>query len=313
MVALLGMASSQQYLTFSGLPNLVTDVPFNTTEALSIAHTTLGPGTYTARQTSADTFPGQDPNHMVDLLGVLVFSEQPAAATSSNPPIPMPSSIAASAPPQSAPAAGNTSVTLTPEVKQAISEQVKSDIAAEQAAATRPVEAPANEQPAANGSQVQATSNEQQPEVLDPKVRMFVVSKTLSEQAPDGTACSLSPGDILTRIANTPDANQNVGVLVTSSQNNDCLAGTQLDVSLQDLSDMHNDFREKVDAGLRTLADTQGKNGMPGGPPADAKPLAEGQAQPDSDAAAQLDQQQQDADAAEAAVRQAQEGGQGEQ
>jgi len=142
---------------------------------------------------------------------------------------------------------------------------------------------------------------------------MFVVSKTLSEQAPDGTACSLSPGDILTRIANTPDANQNVGVLVTSSQNNDCLAGTQLDVSLQDLSDMHNDFREKVDAGLRTLADTQGKNGMPGGPPADAKPLAEGQAQPDSDAAAQLDQQQQDADAAEAAVRQAQEGGQGEQ
>jgi hypothetical protein len=45
---------------------------------------------------------------------------------------------------------------------------------------------------------------------------------------------------------------------------------------------------------------------MASGPPADPRPLEEGQAQPDMDAAAQLDQQQKDADTAEAAVLQAQ-------
>jgi len=203
-------------------------------------------------------------------------------------------------PPEPAPAPGNANATtLTPETKQAIADEVKVQLAAEQAAANNP-------QPAA------APSNDQVPEALDPKVRTFIVSNTLSQQTADGTMCSLSSGDVLTRIANTPDANQNVQVLVTSSQTNDCQPGTQLAVSLQDLQDMHNDFRQKIDQGLQTLADNQGKNGMASAPPADPRPLEEGQAQPDTDATAQLDQQQAAADAAETAVRQAQESGQGE-
>ena len=180
---------------------------------------------------------------------------------------------------------------LTPETKQAIADEVKVQLAAEQAAANPP-------QPAA------APSNDQVPEALDPKVRTFIVSNTLSQPTADGTTCSLSSGDVLTRIANTPDANQNVQVLVTSSQTNDCQPGTQLALPLQDLQDMHNDFRQKIDAGLQTLADNQGKNGMVSGPPADPRPVEEGQAQPDTDATVQLDQQQQDADRAEAEVQQ---------
>jgi len=180
---------------------------------------------------------------------------------------------------------------LTPETKQAIADEVKAQLAAEQAAANNP-------QPAA------APSNDQVPEALDPKVRTFIVSHTLSQQTADGTMCSLASGDVLTRIANAPDAEQNVLVLVTSSQSNDCQPGTQLAVPLQELEDMHNDFRQKIDAGLQTLADNQGKNGMASGPPADPKPVEEGQAQPDTDAAVQLDQQQQDADKAEAEVQQ---------
>jgi hypothetical protein len=91
MVVLFGEASSQQYLAFSGLSNLVTDVPYTTSVALSIAHTYLGPGTYTAQETSLATAAGQDPNHMVDLLGVLVFSQVPNAGNSGNPQIPLPS------------------------------------------------------------------------------------------------------------------------------------------------------------------------------------------------------------------------------
>ncbi|HUJ11428.1 MAG TPA: glycine zipper domain-containing protein [Verrucomicrobiae bacterium] len=93
LVILLGEASSQQQLAFSGLPNLVTDVPYTTSVALSIAHAYVTPGTYTVQQTSLDTAAGQDPNHMVDLLGVLVLSDEPNTAVSSNPSIPLPASV----------------------------------------------------------------------------------------------------------------------------------------------------------------------------------------------------------------------------
>lgn len=208
------------------------------------------------------------------------------------PPEPSPYASDADEPPAARPHryARAAASTLTPEVKQAIAEEVKVQIAAQQAAASRP-------------EQIVA-SNEQAPEALDPKFRTFIVSRTLSAPTDDGGACSLSAGDVLTRIANKPDADQNVTMLVTSSQPNDCETGTQLPVSLQDLQDMHNDFREKIDAGLRTLADNEGKNGMASGPAPDQRPSEEGQAQPDSDASQLLDQQRAAADGAEADVRQ---------
>jgi len=193
-------------------------------------------------------------------------------------------------PPPQAPSRGRTAAatTLTPEVKQAIAEEVKVQLAAQQAAASSPQQAVA--------------SNDQVPDALDPKVRTFIVSRTLSEPTDDGGACSLAAGDVLTRIANKPDASQNVTTLVTSSQTNDCEAGTQLAVSLQDLQDMHNDFREKTDAGLQALADNQGKNGIASGPAPDRRPAEEGQAQPDADASGLLDQQQTEANQTEADV-----------
>ena len=90
LVVLVGAASSQQQLAFSGLPNLVTDVPYNTVVATAIAHASVAPGEYTAQETSLDTAAAQDPNAMVDLLGVFIFSDYPSAATSSDPQIPLP-------------------------------------------------------------------------------------------------------------------------------------------------------------------------------------------------------------------------------
>lgn len=90
LVVLVGAASSQQQLAFSGLPNLVTDVPYNTVVATAIAHASVAPGQYTAQETSLDTAAAQDPNAMVDLLGVFIFSDYPSAATSSDPQIPLP-------------------------------------------------------------------------------------------------------------------------------------------------------------------------------------------------------------------------------
>lgn len=121
----------------------------------------------------------------------------------------------------------------------------------------------------------------------------------------DGTECSLSQGDVLTRIDDTPDANQNVKVLVSGSQKGDCNSGAQVAVSVENLQDMHNHFREQIDDGLGELAKNQGKKGMPAAPAgtAVAKANPDGVAQPDPTAQADLAKQQQDADAAEKEVQ----------
>lgn len=179
---------------------------------------------------------------------------------------------------------------LSPEIKQAISDEVHAQLAAETSAAANP--------------QAQAApSGDQTPDALDPKFRTFVVSTPLVEQLANGGECPLASGDILTRIDDTPDANQNVRVLVSSSQANDCPAGSQLSAGLQDLQDMHNAFREQMDAGLNQLAQNQGKNGIPAGPAGSPTPNADGTAQPDPDAQASLQQQQQAAQQTEQDVQ----------
>jgi hypothetical protein len=179
-------------------------------------------------------------------------------------------------------------VAMTPEVKQAIADEVKAQLAAEKAAAAPNAPPPPADQP---------------PAALDPSVRTFIVANALAETLPDGSSCSLSQGDVLTRLSTDPDANSNINVLVTSSQSGDCTAGAQVPVGVQDLQDMHNEFAQKIDAGLQKLADNEGKGGIPTGPAAGQQKNADGQAAPDLTATADLQQQQQDASAAEADVK----------
>ena len=143
------------------------------------------------------------------------------------------------------------------------------------------------------------------PAALDPSFKTFLVSTVLSESVSDGTECSLSPGDILTRIQDTPDANQTLKVVVTSSQRNDCVAGTHLVMVVSDLQDMHNDFRAKLSEGLGKLAENQGKNGIPAGPPPASKANPNGQVQPDLTVEVDLKAQQDEVAQAESDIQQA--------
>ena len=188
--------------------------------------------------------------------------------------------------------ASQNAVVLTPEIKQAIAEEVKAELAAERDAAVIP-------------EQAVALGEEKLPPALDAYHRTFVVSTTLGEQMVGGEECALRPGDILTRIDDTTDANKNVRVLVRSSQQKDCPAGMQVMASLRDLENMDNDLHTKIDEGLRRLADNQGKDGMPSSPAANSRANPAGQAQPDPTAEADLQQQQQVADKIEAEVQQA--------
>ncbi|HKM80658.1 MAG TPA: hypothetical protein VJY15_06815 [Candidatus Acidoferrum sp.] len=201
------------------------------------------------------------------------------------------------------PASGGGAVGLTPEVKQQIADEVRAQIAAQQQEAAHPEPAaPVSSTAPAGGGQ---NGPDEVPAALDPAHRTFIVSAVLSESTPDGTECSLSPGDVLTRIQDTPDADQNVKVLVASSQRNDCTSGSQVAVAVQDLQDMHNDFQAKISEGLGKLAENQGKNGIPAGPAAGSKPNPNGQAQPDLTVEADLKTQQDEATQAEKEVQDA--------
>lgn len=197
-------------------------------------------------------------------------------------------------PPPPAPNPDPNAPTLSPKVKEAIAAEVKEQLAAEQAAAAKPPVA---------GNQG-APSGEEVPDALSPTIRVFVVASSLDLSTPDGgQPCSLSPGDVLMRLSDSPDANQKVNASVQSSKQGGCATGQTVSVSVQDLQEMHNHFQEQLDSGLGKLAENQAK-GLPTAPQAGGHPVPEGTAEPAPEAESQLAAQDSDATKVEAQVRQ---------
>lgn len=190
---------------------------------------------------------------------------------------------------------------LTPEVKEMIAEEVKAQLVAEQAAAQNA----SATGPAA--PQQSIADSYRAPAALDPNRHVFIVSSHLEVSA-NNQPCILRPGDVLNRTETVADQDNTVAVYVLKSQKSDCAAGTTPRIQVADLQEMHNHFREQMDAGLKTLADNQGKNGLPSAPAAASPHVnADGTAIPDDAAAigAQMHQQQQEAEQAETEVQQA--------
>jgi hypothetical protein len=213
-------------------------------------------------------------------------------------------------PPQQYPQ--NSQVTLTPEVKAAIAEEVRQQLEAERAAAGQ---APGPGQPTGGYGQPQQpggysqtaqTGGDVAPPALDPKQRIFVVSSNL-DVAVAGQGCSLTPGDIILRTGDSVGSDGTIGVSVLSSKPGDCPVNSAASVDVAALQEMHNQFREQIDAGMQQLAQNQGQGGLPAAPPAGARNFAEGQAPADSAQSVQsaLMQQQTDAGQAETELQQA--------
>jgi hypothetical protein len=205
------------------------------------------------------------------------------------------------APPDAGPPPDNT-VQLSPEVKQMIADEVQRQLAAEQGASGNP--APQSAPPPQQGSTPQET-----PSSLDANSRVFVVSSNLDVVKEDGSECSLSPGDVIIRTSATPDGTK-VSVNVITSKKADCPSNTNTAVEVNDLQEMQNQFREQLDAGLKTLADNQGKNGLPSAPDTATTGGEVPPPAPDASAEADLQQQQKSADQTEANVPKAAPGGQ---
>jgi hypothetical protein len=244
--------------------------------------------TYTGRMTSSNTISGSISGFYHGGTWAETWN-----ATSPTPLLtaaaPAPAAVADT--PAAAPS-GSEPVTLTPEVKQAIAEEVKAQLQAESAEAKSGSSAGAA--PASAG---------EVPPALDPARRTFVVNADLAVVA-DGQECSLTQGDVITRLTDTPDGDQKVNVSIASSKKNDCAAGKLVAVSVDDLQEMRNHFAEQLDGGLKTLASKQGTGKMPKAPGAATVAGDVPAPSPDTTAAQDLKDQQATADQTEQEVKQ---------
>jgi hypothetical protein len=180
-------------------------------------------------------------------------------------------------------------VALSPEVKQAIAEEVRQQLVAEQAAAAAG-DATKDSSPLGSAEAV--------PPALNPTQRIFVVSTNLNVQV-GGQVCALTPGDIILHTADTIGVDGKVGVSVLSSKPGDCAINASSAIDVVTLQEMHNQFRAQIDSGLSILAANQGKGGLPKGPDAKPHSATKDWAKADGKAESELRQQQQDVDQAE--------------
>jgi hypothetical protein len=141
-----------------------------------------------------------------------------------------------------------TSTPITQELKGEIAEEVREELAAENAVANN--QAPAD---------VQELSSDLQPN------HVFVVASLLDVSSDQGN-CSLTGGDIITLVDPTGSDSQTAVLGVASSKRADCPAGAKVQVALQDLQDMDNNLRAQMDGALAKLHSNQGRGGLPAAP-----------------------------------------------
>ena len=185
---------------------------------------------------------------------------------------------------------------LTPEVKQLISDEVKSQIALENA-----------ESKNGQAGEPDAASSSIQRALTDGKPHVFVAGQDLDVVDAGGAECALSEGDALQLSGQSaPDAT-NVSLAVLASKGGkECPKGDTVLVALTDLQDMQNHMRQTIDQGMQELQKKQGQGGLPAAPAAaKAAPVESAMATsappppPEKEVAAQINQETQEADRVE--------------
>ena len=140
---------------------------------------------------------------------------------------------------------------MTKEIKDAIAEEIKDQIAAEKTAA---------------GNKSAGGDKSGTPAALDPKIRYFVASTDLDLTTSDGTECTLTGGDVLYRVGDEPDDDRMVDATVKSSKKGECAIGATVGVAANDLQEMYNNLRQNMGQGMKEMANNSGKNGLPKAP-----------------------------------------------
>jgi hypothetical protein len=195
-------------------------------------------------------------------------------------------------------AAADQAAMLTPEVKAMVADEVKRQLALENAEATQNA---ANQDidPASSG--ISRMLSDGQPHV-------FIAGASLDLTDTADQECAISQGDIVeVAAAPAPDATAATAVVLASKGGSECRKSDNVTVAFNDLQDMQNHMRESIDTGLGDLQKKQGQGGLPKAPPsAQAAPtqaaFTDGAPGPDTTAGDQIAQQTQAADQDEQAA-----------
>jgi len=187
---------------------------------------------------------------------------------------------------------------LTPEIKQKIADEVKTQLALENQEATQ-IAANQDFDPGSSGIARMLS---------DGRPHVFVVGGGLDLIDPAGVECAVSEGDVL-ELKTPPPSNVTAAdlVVLASKGGKECQSGGAVSVNLTDLQEMQNHLRETIDTGLKELQSKQGKDGLPTAPPSAQVPPTESAfatvaPPPDLKDAADILQQSQQADAVETAI-----------
>ncbi|HLK62723.1 MAG TPA: hypothetical protein VKU19_04760 [Bryobacteraceae bacterium] len=143
-------------------------------------------------------------------------------------------------------------VALTPQVKDMIAQEVRSQLAQENM-----------------DSQTQnvAPSDDAAPPVLDGASHVFVAYNNLVVNA-GGQDCSLTGGDVVQVQPGSSQDPSYANARVLASKGQDCPTGEVVAIQLTDLQEMQNHMREALDQGLGDLQAKQGQNNLPAIDPA---------------------------------------------
>jgi uncharacterized Zn-finger protein len=156
--------------------------------------------------------------------------------------------------------AANGPPLMTPDVKQQIANEVKSQVALENAEA----------QQAAQHQDVDPGSSgiaRQLADVANGHPHVFVAGGALDVVDSNGQECAISDGDaLLLRTPSPPDATAVELVVLASKGGQECPKSATITVQLPDLQEMQNHMREMIDQGLQELRSKQGQGGLPQAP-----------------------------------------------
>ena len=157
-------------------------------------------------------------------------------------------------------AADLASSPMLPEVKQAVAEEVRRQLALEHAEARNSGQNPPD--PGSSGLARMLGAG---------IAHVFVVGTGLEVKSGVGE-CSLTEGDVIQLNGPTAPNSVTANLVVLATKGNDCHKGSIVTVGLADLQEMQNHMRATIDQGLGELHSKQGKDGYPALPPAAAKP-----------------------------------------
>jgi hypothetical protein len=142
---------------------------------------------------------------------------------------------------------------LTPDVKEMISEEVKRQIALENA-----------ESQSAQTATPDPASSSVQRMLTDSVRHVFLVGHELDVVNSAGAECAVSQGDALQLVGPPPPDSPTASLLVLSSKGGiECPKNETVSVQITDLQEMQNHMRETIDAGMGELQTKQGSGNLP--------------------------------------------------